>query len=70
MEDDFEMVKNVNGKAAVRKHFGFVKLKEGDGIDRKRVACRLCCVTLKYSDNTANMIDHKAQANGKTILSR
>ena len=37
--DEFEMVKNVNGKFAVRKHFGFVKLKEGDVIDRKRVTC-------------------------------
>ena len=62
MADEFEMVKNVHGKAGVRKHFGFVKLKEGDVIDRKRVACRLCHVTLKYSSNTTNLIDHKAQA--------
>ena len=27
-------------------------------MDRKRAACRVCHVTLKYSDNTANMIDH------------
>ena len=30
----------------------------GDIIDRKQAACRACHVTLKYSDNTASMIDH------------
>ena len=45
MADEFEMVKNVNGKDGVQKHFGFVQLTEGDVIDRKRVACRLYHVT-------------------------
>ena len=58
MADKFEMVKNVNRKFAVRKHFGFVMLKEGDVADRKRVTCRVGHVTFKYGDKTANMIDH------------
>ena len=49
MANEFEMV---NGKATVRRHFGFVRLKEGD---KKRVACRVCRVTLKYSSDP---IDH------------
>ena len=47
----------MNGKAAVRKH-------HGDIIDRKRAACRVCHVTLEYSANTANMIDHTRRKHG------
>ena len=36
----------------------------GDIIDRKRAAGKVCHVILKYSDDTANMIDHTRRKHG------
>ena len=56
MATAFEIVPNKNGKASVWAHFGFVK--EGDSVDKKKVACRICNFVLRHSGNTTNLTDH------------
>ena len=56
MATNFEIVPNKTGKAAIWAHFGFVK--EGDNVDKKKVACKICNFVLKHSGNTTNLSDH------------
>lgn len=58
MAANFVIEPNKKGKAAVWKHFGFIKEKEDSAIDNTRVGCRLCMTMLKYSGNTMNLMDH------------
>ena len=69
MTGEFEIVNNKNAKAAVWKHFGFVKLKGSHEVDRKKVACRVCLTTLKFSGNTTNLIDHVRLKHGHLVNS-
>lgn len=56
--EEYEIISNTKGKADIWKLFGVKQHKKDKSILKNVAVCRKCCVEIKYSGGTSNLVAH------------